>query len=396
MSSFHGFIDNLTDATIAALAILVLIGFLAHLPAKFLEKFSEGRLGQSRYASLDGLRGFLALWVVLTHLWSYYDRYYRGIIWDWPSNPYFNQCGNIAVPLFLMITGFLFWGKAIRAKGRINTIALYLNRARRVLPLYYFLCVVVVVISLWISKEPWVMQQKTLGQEIVSLIIPGRQFMGPIAGVERFFLITPTWTLYFEVIFYLLLPILALSAFSFLSSGVFLIISLFGLLIPWSQMHPYFYMGFWVGALVAEIVERGKLNLTIFKDTYSNYFILGSIILVPLLTGGELNTFSFSVASVVFFFVICGNTCFELLLNPGARILGAVSYSIYIIHMPLLYVSLMAYNYYFPLAKLSTLEYAPFCIGFVFLVVLISMATFRLIEKPCMVMGVAKTTQAKS
>jgi peptidoglycan/LPS O-acetylase OafA/YrhL len=240
------------------------------------------------------------------------------------------------------------------------------------------------------------MQQKTLGQEIVSLIIPGRQFMGPIAGVERFFLITPTWTLYFEVIFYLLLPILALSAFSFLSSGVFLSFSLFGLLFPWSQEHPYFYMGFWVGALVAEIVQRGKFNLSIFKDTYSSYFILGSIILVPLLTGGELNTFSFSVASVVFFFVISGNTCFDLLLNPGARILGAVSYSIYIIHMPILFITLIGFNFYFPIAKLSTLEYAPFCLGFIFLVALISMATYLLIEKPCLVMGLVKTTQTKS
>jgi peptidoglycan/LPS O-acetylase OafA/YrhL len=368
------------DACIAGGFVLAIIFLLGRLPANFIKYYKEEST-QVRFATLDGLRGILALWVVLTHIWSYYFTYFRGRVWDWPINPYFNQCGNIAVPLFLMITGFLFWGKAIRAKGLINPLKLYINRAKRILPLYYFLCFIVVLISLSFSKMLSNESGAQLWSELSSLIIPGKNFIGPIAGVERFFLITPTWTLYFEVIFYLVLPVIGLAAVTPCSSWIFLGLSLYGLQLPWAQEHPYFYASFWVGAISAELIERTKLNVQYFRSRIIGFLLIIFICFVPLITHGELNLISFSIAAMAFIVILAGNSCFGLFLKPGAQILGSISYSIYLLHMPFLFLWLTWINDFIGIASLTTLQYVPLELFYLIFIVFLSMGSYRFVEK---------------
>jgi peptidoglycan/LPS O-acetylase OafA/YrhL len=369
------------DACVAGCAILGLIFVLGNLPASFTSQYKEKTHAQVRFATLDGLRGILALWVVLTHVWSYYFTYFRGKVWDWPSNPYFNQCGNVAVPMFLMITGFLFWGKAIRARGLLNPIKLYINRAKRVLPLYYFLCFVVLLICF--SLSPSLVQESgaTILSELGSLIIPGKNFIGPIAGIERFFLITPTWTLYFEVVFYLVLPVIGMAAVTTYSSWVFLGLALYGFQLPWAEEHPYFYASFWVGAITAELIERAKINLLYFRARSFGLLIVLLVFIVPLITRGELNLFSFCLVALAFITIVAGNSCLGLLLNPGTQILGTISYSIYLLHMPFLFLWLTWINRFLVIGKLSTLQYVPIEVIYLLFIVYLSLLSYRFIEK---------------
>lgn len=89
-----------------------------------------------RHASIDGLRGHLALAVFIHHgiIWH---SYLRTGLWDAPASNLFNQLGQGSVALFFMITAFLFVGKLLDAKGKpIDWGRLYMSRVLRLAPLY--------------------------------------------------------------------------------------------------------------------------------------------------------------------------------------------------------------------------------------------------------------------
>src|ERR1700730_13991860 len=115
---------NALPAVLLMCGFLV-VGWLIVGRSAFYQALCAPRTG-ARFASLDGLRGFLALGVFLHH----------GIIWHGiiasqprpPLGPYCKYLGQGSVIFFFLITGFLFWTKVVKAGGRIDPIDLYRNR----------------------------------------------------------------------------------------------------------------------------------------------------------------------------------------------------------------------------------------------------------------------------
>jgi peptidoglycan/LPS O-acetylase OafA/YrhL len=66
-------------------------------------------LEQHRYATIDGLRGYLAFLVFLHHsaVWFFY---LKTNAWTGPPSNIYAQFGESSVALFFMITAFLFGG----------------------------------------------------------------------------------------------------------------------------------------------------------------------------------------------------------------------------------------------------------------------------------------------
>ena len=111
-----------------------------------------GPASTPRYSSIDGLRGYLALAVFLSHssIWYFY---LRSGTWDVPPSNFYTQLGQSSVTLFFMITGFLFWSKLL--DGRVQPIdwpRLYLSRVFRLAPLYSLAVVCVVTVSLYTRR----------------------------------------------------------------------------------------------------------------------------------------------------------------------------------------------------------------------------------------------------
>lgn len=113
---------------------------------------------EGRYKSIDGLHGYLAFFVFLHHsvIW-YYFLHGRG--WTFPPSRVFSHFGPTSVSLFFMITAFLFFSKLFAAKQQgIDWLKLYVSRCMRILPLYCFLLllllVMVGILSDWRLKEP--------------------------------------------------------------------------------------------------------------------------------------------------------------------------------------------------------------------------------------------------
>jgi peptidoglycan/LPS O-acetylase OafA/YrhL len=103
---------------------------------------------QYRYLpSLDGLRCFSILCVIITHI-----NVTHGIIVDPRLTPYVNS-GLFGVRVFFVISGFIITNLLLRedaARGAISLRNFYIRRALRILPLaYLFLITLVVLNSCW-------------------------------------------------------------------------------------------------------------------------------------------------------------------------------------------------------------------------------------------------------
>src|SRR4051794_29707847 len=94
-----------------AVACLVLAVLTARLLVwKFGAPPSAGR-----YVSIDGLRGYLALAVLLHHACTWYF-YARTGKWAPPPSNLYTHFGHSGVALFFMITGFLFFTKLLNSR----------------------------------------------------------------------------------------------------------------------------------------------------------------------------------------------------------------------------------------------------------------------------------------
>ena len=78
---------------------------------------------QARYTTIDGLRGFLALSVLIFHLVVTHEFIETGR-WDLPRSRFHALLGPIGVSLFFMITGLLFWGPDPKLRNGIRVLIL--------------------------------------------------------------------------------------------------------------------------------------------------------------------------------------------------------------------------------------------------------------------------------
>lgn len=169
---------------------LLLLGLSARVRQAFVRIFQPAvPSSMPAVAVFDSFRGLAALWVVSFHAWQWSGPHsaYIGTI------PYIIQ-GNKAVPVFMVLSGFLVYG-SIRGRALSRTVLLgYLRRrALRIYPLYAATVIALAAAGYF----PWGPDSLgRLGAEVLmlrSLAYPG--FVNP-----------PAWSLYVEVAFYLALP----------------------------------------------------------------------------------------------------------------------------------------------------------------------------------------------
>src|SRR3990167_3188135 len=113
---------------------------------------------QRRFASIDGLRGYLAFFVFLHHssIWYFYLRQGQ---WRIPPSNLYTHFGQSSVAFFFMVTGFLFFSKLIDGKTRgVDWGKLFISRFLRLVPLYLFVMLllfsVIALLSNGVLNEP--------------------------------------------------------------------------------------------------------------------------------------------------------------------------------------------------------------------------------------------------
>jgi peptidoglycan/LPS O-acetylase OafA/YrhL len=348
----------------------------------------EARTRQEYFPALTGLRFFLALWVILHHLVG------KGMMLDvWSQSlPYasrtFLEQGHVAVRTFFVLSGFvLAQGYARSRWNRRELISYGVARFARVYPVYL---ISLLVVSYFIL-EFLMSAEFSAGEKIASLAAYGLVLQGWMASTGAGWN-TPAWSLSCEFLFYLFLPaiLLWLGPRSRIKLAVLAVTALVlpvvlrraGVPLTWK---PILHLGdFLVGIAAARIysmmkppesrwVRRGYwlylpaiaigVVVVVFPGAVTGVIDLGTV-LRPL--NGML----------VLGLALGGGALARFLSTAGAQYMGQVSYSMYILHVPLLWW----FGNRGPLV-FGNLR-AGVALIYVLSIVLISIACFEWVEKP--------------
>ncbi len=346
--------------------------------------------GQSaRTSTIDGLRGFLALGVFFHHALIYH-RFLRDGVWTVPPNPLYAQLGGGAVILFFMVTGFLFWGKAIDCAGRLPWLKLYAGRIFRIGPLYYMAILAMVVIVFAAQGLALLEPLKSVCGELFRLAI-----FRPVLVLDGYqkptlILAGVTWTLQFEWLFYVaILPISAFFArgrrMQWWYTTVGLLLS-FGYVLAKPGIPAASMVAFFSGMLSATIRSRGYcIASSSAKDRVASLFVV-----IFFLALAQLPV-SYAAAPLFFLFLIfaligSGATIFGLLELRSSRRLGEISYGIYLLQGLVLYF----FSRSMELRKLAFDSSASYWVVMALLaaaLILVALGAHLLVEKPGIALG---------
>jgi peptidoglycan/LPS O-acetylase OafA/YrhL len=370
------------QSILSAIVVVLACVFTASVMARK-SGFYRGILGDTahRQLPLDGARGLLALAVLAAHSDFAHEWLTTGC---WESNSslivFFGQG---AVLVFFMITGYLFWGKAMQAMGRVSPVTLWMGRLRRLGPLYIFSALLVlfasfpkVLTSSWHDGSQYVIHLSSLGllkwtnlNELDSTAING--------GVQ--------WSLWYEWRFYLALPLLAWFA---VERRVFI---LCGLVIAWvfctksafGTLGAGYWTAFLPGMLAAYLFQKESVRKR-FTTHFTAIGALACCIVVLVLTKCGGIRWSLVALVPVFFAVAAGNTFFGILSHPATRLLGTISYSLYLLHCIILMGVLKALKFVVDFNQLPLHYYSIILMGIGALIIVACMVSYRWIEYPAL------------
>jgi len=351
---------------------LVLCAAIARRDPWYRDHLAPSNAG--RFESIDGLRGFLAIGVFFTHVIATYGFYAHGR-WYSTFSPIHAVMGQTGVSLFFMITGFLFWRRALRAKGSLDARALFVSRIRRLVPMYAvsvaFAFLIIAAMSGFQLREPVV----TVLKEVRGWLSFGFMHAGDVNGVQDAHIINAVyWTLAYEWSFYLALPLLALFArgwaFALLAAATLF----FGIQAPIT-------INFLAGALAAMAVERGLLNGRLAR-AWLTPIPVAAIATVLAVFDEAFHPAAIGLLFVAFLFIVDGNTLFGLLRTRAAQLFGTVSYSFYLLHCIVLFVAFRLVDAVSPVAHLTGAQHWTVAALAALGTTLLAAFTYRRVEYP--------------
>ena len=342
-----------------------------------------------RWATLDGLRGYLALGVFIHHAaiaWHYQS---SGTI-DMPPERVFAQIGQVGVALFFMITGFLFWDRLSRQGRQFDWRHFAISRVLRIYPLYLALLVTLIGCVFYLQGWRLHVTPLRLLAETSQWLVFHRPDINGLVGTGNL-ISNVTWTLLYEVFFYLALPLLG-AVFLYRGTlprtlaclvGLYLLMQLVG----WEHALKKKYLLSFAGGIAAVYWVRRPGLVAWAKGGIGTGVALAALLLVLTGLHKTFAAFPLLLLSLVFCIVVSGNDLLGALSLRSARWMGEVSYSTYLLHGFLLW-----WMVYRPYPHLAPVEGGGWLfLGLVALccvaLVLVSTLTFLLIERPGIALG---------
>ena len=344
-----------------------------------------------RTVALDGLRGYLAFGVFLHHSMVWYF-YLRTGDWALPPTSVYRNLGTVCVSLFFMITGFLFVGKLIEGRSKpIDWLALFTSRVLRLLPLYVVAMIVLLLMvgafSEWHRHEPPLM---LLGNAAtwLSFSILGTPDVNALPATGSLIAFV-TWSLAYEWMFYLSLPILAIA---FRVKVPLLLSVLCAVLLFWIVEHrlvTIFQSTFVKGGIAALVARQPRIAVWLRRPEFAVLVLIVAYVAMQD-TSAIPRLLPVSLA-LAFCSVACGNTVFGILSNKAAVTLGDISYGVYLLHgllLSIVFILLLG-----PERSKSLSPDVYWCVvtGIGAVVTFASTMTYRFIELPAM-MNVKRLT----
>jgi len=347
-----------------------------------------------RVSAIDGLRGYLAFFVFLHHS-AFWYAYVKTKSWPVPDSHLFAHFGQSSVLLFFMITGFLFFSK-IRANqsAPIDWLRLFVSRVLRLTPLYWVAVAIVVAIVGFETHFVLQEQPSKLARDALHWLVFCAFDSPPLNGFGPTWLITAgvTWTLRYEWLFYLALPLIG-SAVSPRRYVIFSAIAVSAFLLNSPFRTTIVAFAFGSGMFAALCAEHPKLR-KVSRTRFGSAFVLASLVFtvvhfpVAYLQATEFPTaeefYVLGLVTLAFVAIASGNTLFGALSHPLSRRLGDLSYGIYLLQGIVLYV---CFRFVVGYSRAATLPAAWFwcviaaCGG---MLVVLSLLSFHFVEAPAL------------
>lgn len=314
--------------------------------------------GSARLSALDGLRGVAALVVVVHHCFlvspAFAAAYYGGDVGDSPlrlaliySPLHMIWGGAEAVVVFFVLSGFVL-SRAIRSRS-FEWFAYFPSRVLRlyvpVAGAVAFGFLVLLIPHTGLPASPWLDRDRPdydIGSALQDLTL-----VGGTSGV-----VSPLWSLRWEVVFSLLLPVAAFAARmipAWLFGLLCVLLTALGSAQESSAMQylPIFGVGValeaeWdrIGTLLDRMRQRTRRVLWMVLLPLAIVLLSARWLLMVPLGRGPATAFAqapivLGAALLVIMAVRCGPLRRFLAWRPVAW-LGAISFSLYLIHEPLI------------------------------------------------------------
>lgn len=171
----------------------------SHLTERLAGVYELAPHDPSRSYTMEGMRGFAVLLVFGVHFTAIYDAWSRGPLTQGLADVVYG-IGHSGVDLFFVLSGYLIYGGVIRRALHYPT---YMRRRlRRIYPTFFAVFCLYVVLSLLVPAESKIPDGAVpaalyLGANL--LLLPGIFEIPPLNVV--------TWSLSFEVFYYLTIPL---------------------------------------------------------------------------------------------------------------------------------------------------------------------------------------------
>jgi exopolysaccharide production protein ExoZ len=285
------------------------------------------------FSTLQSSRGIAAVAVVVHHAADYLGdpRFWAN---DWYRRLF--GFGAVGVELFFVLSGIVILWAHWEDQGQVNSFWGYAaRRLRRIYPIYWIvLAAAIMVFQLrpmlgrGFERSGWVILSSILLVHVGSLAI----------------ILHVSWTLFHEIMFYVLFGAVILSrVFGYMLLSLWFGASCLMLVIPFGNPYLKEYLSplhllFALGMVIAIVVKRGlRLN--------AGMFIIPGILLLAYtcrltLRNGLPDMHCALLAGVACFLILLDLMLFEregrLHVPSWMNFLGDASYSIYLVHFPLL------------------------------------------------------------
>jgi len=299
-------------------------------------------MSATRYHTLDHWRGLAALWVVFFHACALWE---RPAAFPFTALHDFGRLGWFGVHLFFVISGYCLAECGARAITNKQSVPVFLlDRGCRIYPAYW--AALLIAFALALAATPFNHQPVFTAADAVGAlpagygqVIADAALIAPWASLQPYLLVS--WTLTSEIAFYVLIalgiglirqvqrPAIALLA------GVFIALAQAShlLALPGTvlDLWPEFVCG--LLAWVAVHSSRAKTSVTLLATAG-----IGTLGLLGFILGSPSGTLPFAAAFALLLLVLKRHdeSIARLRMLRFAGFLGALSYSLYLVHVPII------------------------------------------------------------
>ncbi|SHM79534.1 Peptidoglycan/LPS O-acetylase OafA/YrhL, contains acyltransferase and SGNH-hydrolase domains [Chitinophaga jiangningensis] len=366
---------------------MLLILLLILLWITLVSNWLQVRPQEGRYKSIDGLRGYLAVYVFLYHaiIWFFFLRSNK-----WTSPPpsvIHANLGAICISLFFMITAFLFFSKLVHARERkVDWVRLYISRILRIYPVYTAVVIallfVVGILTHWKLREPLPQLVAHVGQWMISIAADVNHISGTkliIAGV--------VWSLAFEWLYYAALPFLGLLLgvrapfYIYLMAAVFLALFI-GIIYYWYPANAWNKTLAFTGGMIPAFFAAHPKVRQLAAHWITSLLMIAVLIIATLYSPYIYSFFTYLCTTFIFVAIACGNTLFGILTWRPSCLLGQIAFSLYIIHGLILFITFM-FILGMPVARVqSPLVHWLITAGCSLVLVTVCTLSYKYLERP--------------